>query len=111
MPQPYRAFAFLTGISFSLSVLASVIENVAGNVRAGATVPTSVQVRNGQRISTGSVYVTGPKSHAVLRFDDGQKILLGENSEFAVSEHQVSTDEVGRGKFVFDLRFYYVGKT
>lgn len=104
MKKAIRTLALLWGVFFSLAAFASaIIETVSGAVRAGPSVSAATAVTKGQRIQPGSTVVTGPKSLVNLRFDDGQVILLNENSEFKVSEYSFSANEPSKDKFVFDL--------
>ncbi len=104
MKNAIRVLVFVWGVLFSLAAFASaVIDSVTGQVRAGPSVKAATAVTKGQRVQPGSTVVTGPKSLVTLRFDDGQVILLNENSEFKVTEYSFSANEPGKDKFVFDL--------
>jgi len=87
-----RRLIYVTGFLMSMfygisGFAAAVFEMVTGDVRTGATTDRASAARKDQRIDPGSVVVTGPKSRALLRFDDGQAVALHENTEFKVSEY------------------------
>lgn len=103
--KPYiRWLVFLATLSFSLSVFAAaVIETANGQVRAGPNAKAATAASTGQRIQAGSVVVTGAKSLATLKFDDGQVAVIHENSEFRVAEYVFVKDQPARDRFSFEL--------
>ncbi len=104
MKPTVRLMAFVFGMLISLSAFASaVIESVAGDVRAGPSAAASAAVKMGQRIQAGSTVVTGTKSVVILRFDDGQAVVLNDNSEFRVAEYAFSKDAPAKDRFSFEL--------
>ena len=82
---------------------AGVIESAQGQVRAGASAASAAAVAVKQRIPAGTTLTTGPKSRAVVRFDDGQAIVLHANSEFRVAEYSFVKDQPAKDKFGFEL--------
>jgi hypothetical protein len=73
----------ILALLFAPGVLANgFFQMVKGDVRAavGTTAPSSV--KPGQRFQPGTAFTTGPDSQAILRFDDGQAIVLDQNTEF-----------------------------
>ena len=104
MPRLTRALMFFFCMLLSMPALAAaLIESASGNVRAGVTANTATAVRKDQRINPGTVIVTGPKSLTILRFDDGQAIVLQENSEFKISQYSFVRNDPKRDSFVVDL--------
>ncbi len=100
----FRTIAFFGGLLFSLSVPASSrIESMSGSVIASTSVSGATKASRGHRIATGSTLATGAKSHAVVHFDDGQRIVLGENTEITVSEYTFSPAEPNADSFKFRL--------
>lgn len=99
-----RIFSLVAGLLFALPGYASaLIEMATGNVRAGTSAAAATLVRKDQRVQPGSTVVTGPRSQAILRFDDGQAVALSENTEFKVTEYSFSTSDPSRDRFVFEL--------
>ena len=99
MKQSVRWFVFLATLLFSLSgFAAAVIETATGQVRAGADAKAATAASAGQRVETGSVVLTGAKSLATLRFDDGHVAILHENTEFRVVEYSYVKDEPAKDR-------------
>ena len=104
MKQSARLMAFVFGMLISLSAFASaVIESVAGDVRAGPSASAATAVATGQRIQAGQTVVTGTKSVVILRFDDGQAVVLNDHSEFRVAQYAFSKDAPAKDRFSFEL--------
>ena len=99
-----RILVLLVGMLFSVSTFAAaVIETLTGQARAGASSTTATAVQQGAQVKAGTMVVTGPKSTAILRFDDGQAMVLAENTEFRVAEYAFTQAEPKKDKFVFEL--------
>jgi hypothetical protein len=104
MKRAIHSLVVVWSVLFSLSVFASpVVENANGDVKAGPSTKAATAVTAGQRVPPGSTVVTGAKSMVTLRFDDGQAVVLGENSEFKVTQYAFSKDQPKSDKFVFEL--------
>jgi len=104
MATALRAFALVLGIAFSSFALASaVVESVTGTVRSGPSATSTSPVAIGQRIDPGTTVVTGPNSFVTLRFDDGQVMLLNDDTEFRIDEYAFSPKEPAKDRFKFDL--------
>ena len=104
MKQSARLMAFVFGMLISLLAFASaVIESVAGDVKAGPSASAATAVTMGQRIQAGQTVVTGTKSVVILRFDDGQAVVLNDNSEFRVAAYAFSKDAPAKDRFSFEL--------
>lgn len=99
-----RILVLAIGLFFSvLAMASSVVESITGSVRAGPTAAAAAPVSVGQRINAGTTVVTGAKSLVTLRFDDGQVMLLGNDTEFRVAEYSFSRQDPAKDSFVFDL--------
>ena len=83
-----RSLLWLAGIVLWLSAASAmatgVFEGVAGDVKSAVGAAPAVPVGNGEQIASGATVTTGAGAHAVLRFDDGQVIVLNQNTEFRV---------------------------
>jgi hypothetical protein len=96
--------AFAAGFLFSLpSWSVALMEATSGDVRAGSSSATAAAARQDQRILPGTVVTTGANSQAVLRFDDGQAMALGSNTEFRMVEYRFAKEQPTNDRFVFDL--------
>jgi len=91
---------FMSSVS---SFAAALVENMRGDVRAGAAAATATAVRGGQRVEMGTVITTGAKSLVTLRFDDGQAVVLNENAEFRITNYSFVRDDPKKDVFLFDL--------
>lgn len=104
MKTSIRGLVFLVAFLFSLSgFAAAVIETATGQVRAGPNAKAATAASTGQRVQAGSVVVTGAKSLATLKFDDGQVAVIHENSEFRVAEYVFVKDQPAKDRFSFEL--------
>lgn len=104
MNPTMRIAAFFLGALFSCSTLAAaIVQSLSGSVRSGASVATASPVTVNQRILPGAVVTTSAASQAVLRFDDGQTIALGENTEFKVTTYAFVAETPAKDSFVFEL--------
>jgi hypothetical protein len=104
MKDSIRWLVFVGALLFSLTgFAAAVIETATGQVRAGPNAKAATAASAGQRIQTGSVIVTGAKSLATLKFDDGQVAVVHENSEFRVAEYVFVKDQPAKDRFSFEL--------
>jgi len=68
------------------------IQSISGNVQAseGEGAPTAVSVA--QRFKAGTTISTGADSRAVLRFDDGHRVVLYEHSELRIVRYRFDRD-------------------
>ena len=84
MSRQITAWIFgLCALSFASGVFANgVFQLVKGDVKVAVGAGSPASVKPGQRFQPGSSFTTGPNSQAILRFDDGQAIVLDQNSEF-----------------------------
>jgi hypothetical protein len=68
------------------------------DLRGEATAATDGSVQNlrvGMALEVGQRIVTGPNARAVLQFEDGTVITLGEKTEFRVTEFRVKSYHYG----------------
>jgi len=76
---------------------AAVVESLKGSGRAG-----EAPLAQGQRLTAPTAISTGAGSQAVLKFDDGTQIVLGENSLLRVVDFRRTESGVS-DRAVFDL--------
>jgi FecR protein len=79
------------------------VHEASGNVtgQVGAEKPSRVD--KGMAIPPKSTIATGPKSHAVLKFEDGTVVLLKENTSFQVQTYSYPPDSPEKANAVFNL--------
>lgn len=97
------------GLVFAALVLvgnaqaAAVVETLIGEASAGPALTRTTAIAKGQKIDVGNYVVTGAKSLVVLGFEDGQKMVLAENTQFRITGYSFKQDEPAKDKFSFDL--------
>ncbi len=99
-----RLVVLLFGMSSAFAAFAAgVIETLSGDVKAGISAGAARPATVKQRVNAGTTLVTGAKSSATIRFEDGAVIAVHENSEFKVSEYSFNKEAPAKDKFSFDL--------
>src|SRR5688572_59917 len=94
--------AALMAVPFSVSAYV-VVESFQGEVLSGEQ--ASAQVTLNQRISQGNTpVVTGRGANVMLRFDDGLRVLLHENSELRLQDYRYTPTDMRYDRTVLDLR-------
>lgn len=78
---------------------AALVQDVKGDVRTAA----AAAVEKGQRILTGATLTTGPNSQATLAFDDGQQVVLNENTRFAITDYRFAKGNPQDDRSFFNL--------
>jgi hypothetical protein len=91
------AVALLGLLPFS-ALASALVESFKGDVRAG-----SARVTQGQRIFPGASVTTGPAAQAVLRFDDGGRVVLGQNTDFRLRDYRYDQGNPRTDRVVLDL--------
>ncbi len=74
------------------------IRSLRGEVRDGGN-----SVGQSQRVFSGATITTGPGAQAVIRFEDGQQVVLNENTTFRISDFRYRREEPRSDRAVFDL--------
>ncbi len=78
-----------------------VVQSMKGDVKAGPVGQTARTVAVDQRLTPGTAVVTGADAQVVLRFDDGQQVVLNQNTEFRIVDFRYDASDMDRT--VFDL--------
>ena len=74
------------------------VQSLRGDVRAG-----NVQLAVKDRVTSGATITTGTGAQAVLRFDDGQQVVINENTVFRIVDFRYRAEEPGNDRAIFDL--------
>ncbi len=82
---------------------AAVLSSYQGNVRTGLPGEAMEVVKENQPIPVGSSVVTGDNARAILRFDDGQIVVLDQNTVFKLDAFRYDADSPGKGQVVLNL--------
>lgn len=98
-------FAWVIAALFSAASAfgAAVVQDSKGDVRAGATPAQSEPVTPNQRVLSGTSVITAPGSRVTLRFDDGQIVVLHEDTKFQIVEFYYQPQEPTADRAVFSL--------
>jgi hypothetical protein len=80
----------------------AVLSSVRGDVKAGPSVQVLVPARQNQRLYSGTTVTTGENSHATLRFEDGQRVTLGQNTEFRIVDYRYDR-QARNDRAIFDM--------
>ena len=92
-----------TLIAFSAAFAGAVqaaanVQSLRGDVRVG-----NQTVNTNDRITSGATITTGAGAQAVLRFDDGQQVVLNENTSFRIAEFRYREAEPRNDRAIFEL--------
>src|SRR5687768_8045254 len=94
--------AALMAVPFSVSAYV-VVESFQGEVMSGED--ARAQVRVDQRIlHSNNPIVTGRGANVMLRFDDGLRVLLHENSELRIRDYTYTPKNMRYNRTVLDLK-------
>jgi len=93
----WALLAFSAAFATAVQAAANV-ESMRGDVRAG-----NMKVNPNDRITSGASITTGAGAQAVLKFDDGQVVVLNENTTFRVIDFQFQKEKPAADRAVFDL--------
>src|SRR5437773_5189023 len=96
--------AFAMAMLFAGGALAAgVVQSMKGDVRAGPVGQAAAPVAVNQRLMSGAAVTTGPDAQVVLRFDDGQQVVLNQNTEFRIVDFRYEASDPKNDRTVFDL--------
>lgn len=91
-------------LALPLTALAdAVLTSVRGDVRVGASAQSLLQARQDQRLTAGTMVTTGADAQAILRFDDGQRVLLNQNTEFRIVDYRFDEAQPRDDRSIFDI--------
>jgi len=80
-----------------------VVQSLKGDVRAGLPGQPGTAVAVDQRLNPGSAVVTGAGAQVILRFDDGQQVVLNQNTEFRIVDFYYEASDSKMDRTVFEL--------
>jgi hypothetical protein len=99
-----RVFAGLLAGAVSAGAFANgQFETVSGDVRVGPARATAKEVAKGDRALEGQTVFTGASGRALLRFEDGQVLVLNPNTEVKITAYRFDRKQPGGDKVSFDL--------
>ena len=96
--------AFAMAMLFAGGALAAgVVQSMKGDVKAGPVGQAAAPVAVNQRLMSGTAVTTGPDAQVILRFDDGQQVVLNQNTEFRIVDFRYEASDPEMDRTVFDL--------
>ncbi len=96
--------AAVAGIAFACTAqAAAVLSSYQGTVRVATPDNKVAQGQENQPIAPGSAVVTEDGARAILKFDDGQVVVLGQDTRFKLDDFQFDAAHPGDGRVVMDL--------
>ena len=87
----------------SVAYAAAVLQSAKGDVRAGAGSVLPQPVEQNARLLSGTRVTTGAGAQAILRFDDGQHVILSQNTDFRIVDYRYSEGGSGNDRSVLDM--------
>jgi hypothetical protein len=81
---------------------AAYVHEMSGSV-TGTVNSATRPLKTGDILSTGTTITTGDKSRAVVKFEDGQIMVLAERSSFRIVDYRYSKERPREGNAVFAL--------
>jgi len=97
------ALGFLASFSAASAFAAAVVQSIEGDVRAGPIGKPVTGVTLDQRLASGTTVVTGPDAQVILRFDDGQQVVLDHSTHFRIVDFQYNEADPKTDRSVFGL--------
>ncbi|HXL76833.1 MAG TPA: FecR family protein [Burkholderiales bacterium] len=97
------ALGFLALFSAAGAFAAAVVQSVQGDVRAGPIGKPVAGVTLDQRLPSGTTVVTGPDAQVILRFDDGQRVVLNHSTHFRIVDFRYLEEDPTMDRSVFAL--------
>lgn len=79
------------------------LPSVTGDVRVAGPGEPLRPVRDGERLAAGSTITTGEASRTILRFPDGQRVVLGSHTALRVVDYRFEPSKVEADRSLFDL--------
>jgi hypothetical protein len=94
----------LAGITFAGAAQATaVLTSVRGDVRTVAVSRPLSPVALNEQLDLGTTVLTGSESQAVIKFDDGQVVVLDQNTSFRLDDFSYDAAKPAAGRVVVDL--------
>lgn len=93
----------LFGSSYALAAPIAYVHELTGNmaVQYGSGAPQALKI--GSTIEPGGVLSTGADSNAIVKFEDGQLMVMQPNTRFAVRQYDYVKTNVAKSSAVFEL--------
>ncbi len=97
-------FLVITGVICSWSAWAGgYVHDMAGSVSVSVGGGAAKAAGKNEAIASGALITTGDKSHAVLKFEDGQVVVMQPNSTFQIREYRFEPKQIEKSNIAFDM--------
>lgn len=97
------AVAMAWMVSASAWAAGGYVSDAAGDVSVAVGKAEAQPAKKNDAIVSGAVINTGDKSHAVLKFEDGQVVVMQANSSFHVREYSYDPKQVEKSNIFFAM--------
>ena len=87
----------------AIAAPAGVFFEVVGDVTMTPVGKPPIKVKTGDMFESGARMVTGPQGHATLKFEDGEVMALGVNTDFAVTNYLYVPAAPAEGSVIVNL--------
>ncbi len=82
---------------------AGTFDSVSGNVTMIGASGSKVAASPAATVPPGTTIMTGDGAQAVIKFDDGGAVVLGQNTQFKLVDYRYDAAKPGAGRSVFDF--------
>lgn len=79
------------------------VHELTGTATVRSTPTAQQPLRVGDIVDAGQTIVTEPNSSAIIKFEDGQVMALGQRSSFAIREYAYNKQQVSASRAAFEL--------
>lgn len=104
----FPSFLFLILAGFIWTGFASAaqviyVHDLSGEVRVAKGAAQPEAANKNQSLESDTVVTTGPKSHVVIKFEDGQVIALRENSSFHILDYRYDAQDAEKSNVLLSF--------
>lgn len=103
---PFLLLLMLAGLiwtGFASAAQVIYVHDLSGEVRVAKGVAQPEAANKNQSLESDTVVTTGPKSHVVIKFEDGQVIALRENSSFHILDYRYDAQDVEKSNVLLSF--------
>lgn len=94
---------FVLLYSGTLMAASAIVQTATGDVKATRGSGAPVAVAPNAPLESGTTITTGDNGKAILKFEDGQMIVLNSNTTFRISQYQYNQAKPEKSSMVFSL--------
>lgn len=94
---------FVLLYSGALMAATAVVQTATGNVTAAIGANAPVAIAQNSTLESGMTVTTGDNSNIVMKFEDGQVVVLNANTTFKITRYQFNAAQPQNGSAFFSL--------